>query len=227
MKLKLMMMIVAALVIAPVSETFAADAAAAETAKPKKKIKKQPKAYTKFDQAMKVAANNEEPVLALLYIDDNSNKASKQINDELRKSLFAWKPFVRDYANKNLVLLEMKAKPKKDGKLIDPKSIKTENERRFFENHGLDPQAALSAKRDGKTLDPLDLKNYPAIVCVKGDAENQELLFRMDKYDRDGGPGVWLSTLDALLRTKGIEPEVSADIQKILDDPTSVAKKKR
>ena len=64
---------------------------------------------------------------------------------------------------------------------------------------------------------------------MKGDSENQELLFRMDSYDRDGGPGVWLASLDALLRTKEIEPVVSKDIQKILDDPTAFAggKKKR
>ncbi len=221
MKLKLMMMLVAALVIAPVPETFAADAAAAETAKPKKKMKKKPM-YTKFAEAMKVADNNEEPVLVLLYMDKDKR------GDELEKALFKWPQFAKDYAKNNLILFKMKLKPSKDGKKLDPKgSFKTENERRFIENYGLDEKKAAIAKRDGKNFDAMDVGNYPAVICVKGNEDNQELLFRMEAYDKDAGPGVWLSTLDALLRTKDVEPVVSDKVQKILDDPTSVAGKKK
>jgi len=223
MKLKLMMVLAAALVLAPASVTYAADAGAAEKAKPKKKMAKKP-FYTKFSEAMKVAEVNEEPVLVLMCFEQDKRGV------ELEKSLFKWPQFAKDYAKNNLVLLKMKLKPTKDGKKVDLKmSFKTEDEKRFLENHGINEKAAAQAKQKGETLAAVDASNYPAIVCVKGNAENQELLFRMDSYDRDGGPGVWLSSLDALLRTKEVEPVVSKDVQKILDDPTAFAggKKKR
>lgn len=221
MKIRLMMMIAAALVLAPVPVTFVACADTAEKAKPKKKMKKKP-FYTKYAEAMKVAANNEEPVLVLMTFDRDKRA------DEIEKKLFKWAQFSKDYAKKNLILLKMKLKPTKDGEKVDLKaSFKTDNEKRFLENHGINEKAARQAKTKGDTITAVDKVNYPAIVCVKGDAENQELLFRMDAYDREGGPGVWLSTLDALLRTKEIEPEVSEEIQKILDDPTAYAGKKK
>ncbi len=221
MKLKLMMILAAALVLAPAPVTFAKDDGAAEKAKPKKKMNKKP-FYTKYAEAMKVAANNEEPVLVLMCF------AQDKRGVELEKSILKWPQFAKDYAKKNLVLLKMKLKATKDGKKVDLKaSFKTEDEKRFLENHGINDKAAKQAKAKGDTITAVDKSNYPCIVCVKGDAENQEFLFRMDSYDRDGGPGVWLSSLDALLRTKDIEPEVSKEIQKILDDPTAFAGKKK
>jgi polar amino acid transport system permease protein len=78
-------------------------------------------------------------------------------------------------------------------------SFKSENEKRFLENHGLnEKRAAQLEKLKGEKLTALDASNYPALVCVTGDAENQELLFRMDSYDRDGGFGVWLSRFNPL-----------------------------
>lgn len=222
MKLKLMMILVSALILTPVAVSYAADAGSAEKAKPKKKVKKG-QMYNKFADAMKVAEANEEPVLVLMYIEND--KRVKALEE-----LFRWKQFAQDYAKSNLVLLKMKMKTTKDGKKVDLKtSFKTENEKRFVENHGINEKAAAQAKQKGDTLTAVDVSNYPAVVCVKGDAENQELLFRMDAYDRDGGPGVWLSSLHALLETKDIKPVVSKDVQKILDDPTAFAgnKKKR
>jgi len=220
MKMKLMMVLASALILAPVAVSYAAEADSAEKAKPKKKVKKNPM-YTKFADAMKVADSNEEPVLVLMYFD--GDQRVKALED-----LFKWPQFAKDYAKSNLVLLKMKLKKTKDGKKVDLKaSFKTENEKRFLENHGINEKAAAQAKQKGDTLTAVDASNYPAIVCVKGDAENQDLLFRMDSYDRDGGPGVWLSSLDALLRTKEIEPVVSAAVQKILDDPTAFAGKKK
>ncbi len=223
MKLKLMMILASALILAPVAVSYAAEAGSAEKAKPKKKMAKKP-FYTKYSEAMKVAAANEEPVLVLMCFDQDKRGVM------LEKEIFKWPQFAKDYAKNNLVLLKMKLKATKDGKKVDLKaSFKTEDEKRFLENHGLNEKAAAQAKQKGDTLTAVDASNYPAVVCVKGDAENQELLFRMDSYDKDGGPGVWLASLDALLRTKEIEPVVSKDIQKILDDPTAFAggKKKR
>jgi len=223
MKLKLMMALAAALALAPAHMTYAADEPAPEKekAKPKKKVAKKPM-YTKFSEAMKVAEAIEEPVLVLMCFDQD------KLGVTLEKELFKWPQFAKDYAKSNLILLKMKLKPTKDGKKVDLKaSFKTENEKRFLENNGIDEKAAAQAKQKGETLAAVDAKNYPAIVCVKGNEENQELLFRMDRYDKDGGPGVWLTSLDALLRTKEIEPVVSKVVQKILDDPTSVAGKKK
>ena len=220
MKLKLMMILASALILAPVAVSYAAEAGSAEKAKPKKKVKKA-QMYTKFADAMKVAEANEEPVLVLMYFD--GDKRVKALEE-----LFRWPQFAQDYAKSNLVLLKMKLKATKDGKKVDLKaSFKTENEKRFIENHGINEKAAAQAKQKGDTLTAVDASNYPAIVCVKGGVENQDLLFRMDSYDRDGGPGVWLASLDALLRTKEIEPIVSKKVQPILDDPTSVASKKK
>ena len=221
MKLKLMMILVSALILAPAAVSYAAEAGSAEKAKPKKKMAKKP-FYTKYAEAMKVASVNEEPVLVLMCFDQDKRGVA------LEKEIFKWPQFAKDYAKNNLVLLKMKLKATKDGKKVDLKaSFKTEDEKRFLENNGLNEKAAAQAKQKGDTLTAVDASNYPAIVCVKGDAENQELLFRMDSYDRDGGPGVWLASLDALLRTKEIEPVVSKDVQKILDDPTSAAGKKK
>ena len=221
MKLKLMMILASALILAPAAVSYAAEAGSAEKAKPKKKMAKKP-FYTKYAEAMKVAAANEEPVLVLMCFDQDKRGVA------LEKEIFKWPQFAKDYAKNNLVLLKMKLKPTKDGKKVDLKaSFKTEDEKRFLENNGLNEKAAAQAKQKGDTLTAVDASNYPAIVCVKGDAENQELLFRMDSYDKDGGPGVWLASLDALLRTKEIEPVVSKDIQKILDDPTAAAGKKK
>ena len=221
MKLKLMMILASALILAPAAVSYAAEAGSAEKAKPKKKMAKKP-FYTKYAEAMKVASVNEEPVLVLMCFDQDKRGVA------LEKEIFKWPQFAKDYAKNNLVLLKMKLKATKDGKKVDLKaSFKTEDEKRFLENNGLNEKAAAQAKQKGDTLTAVDASNYPAIVCVKGDAENQELLFRMDSYDRDGGPGVWLASLDALLRTKEIEPVVSKDVQKILDDPTSAAGKKK
>ena len=224
MKLKLIMALAAALVLVPVPMSYAADAPAAEKekAKPKKKMAKKP-FYTKFSEAMKVAEVNEEPVLVLMCFDQDKRGVM------LEKDLFKWPQFAKDYAKNNLILLKMKLKPTKDGQKVDFKaSFKTDDEKRFLENHGLNARIAALAKQKGAPpVTAADAINYPAILCVKGGAENQELLFRMDSYDRDGGPGVWLASLDALLRTKEIEPTISKEIQKILDDPTSVAGKKK
>jgi len=223
MKMKLIMVLASALILAPVVVSYAAEADSAEKAKPKKKMAKKP-FYTKFSEAMKVAEVNEEPVLVLMCFDQDKRGVA------LEKELFKWPQFAKDYAKSNLVLLKMKLKATKDGKKVDLKaSFKTEDEKRFLENHGINEKAAAQAKQKGDTITAVDASNYPAIVCVKGNAENQDLLFRMDAYDKDGGPGVWLASLDALLRTKEVEPTVSKDVQKILDDPTAFAggKKKR
>lgn len=223
MKLKVMLALMAALVLVPAAVSYAAPAETAEKAKPKKKMAKKP-FYTKYAEAMKVAAANEEPVLVLMCFEDNLSKM-------LEKDLLKNPQFAKDYAKSNLVLLKMRLKKDKTGKKVDVRaSFKSENEKRFLENHGLnEKRAAQLEKLKGEKLTALDASNYPALVCVTGDAENQELLFRMDSYDRDGGFGVWLSSLDALLRTKEIEPVVSAAVQKILDDPTAFSggKKKR
>ena len=46
----------------------------------------------------------------------------------------------------------------------------------------------------------------------------------MPSYDKDGGFGVWLTTVVDMLRTAQVEPEVSKAIEKILENPTEPKK---
>lgn len=234
MKLNLMMVLAAALVLAPAYTTFAADEPAAEKvkAKPKKKMAKKP-LYTKFAEAMAVAENNDEPVLVLFAVDNAGGKKSpaekkSDASKILEKELFRTPQFAQDYAKSNLVLLKMKLKTDKQGEAIDGKSsLKTAEERRFVDTHGLNPEAAKKAKQNNKKLKPLDIDNYPAVICIKGNLDKQEVLFRLPPYRSDDGFGPWLAALDGLLRGKKIEPVVSPKVQKILDDPTAFGGKKR
>ena len=81
----------------------------------------------------------------------------------------------------------------------------------------------LKAKRDGRDEPKFDgSSNYPAVVVV--DPTGTRKLFRMPNYDKDGGFGVWLTTVVDMLRTAQVEPEVSKAIEKILENPTEPKK---
>jgi len=196
-------------------KTGPSEAEMAKARKSKKPI------YMKSAEALKAAEMCGQPLVAFLLIEDNPR--GFPISQVIEKKLMSMKPFKDDFAKKNLVLLKLKAK--RDGK--DPKKINLrqmkEPDRKMFENFGLDDNAVARAKRDNKDEPKFDdASNYPAVVVISPDGTRK--LFRMPSYDKDGGFGVWLTTVVDMLRTAQFEPEVSKAIEKILENPTEPKK---
>ena len=251
MKLGMCLALAASFAAAPLGTAWAADAKGAKDAKETKEAKaekgaKEAKAekeveekagpseaemakarkgkkpvYMKSAEALKAAEMCGQPLVAFLLIEDNPR--GYPISQVIEKKLMSMKPFKDDFAKKNLVLLKLKAK--RDGK--EPKKINLrqmkEPDRKMFENFGIDDNAVARAKRDGKDEPKFDdASNYPAVVVISSDGTRK--LFRMPSYDKDGGFGVWLTTVVDMLRTAQFEPEVSKSIEKILENPTEPKK---
>ena len=248
MKLGMCLALAASFAAAPVGSAWAADAKGAKDAKEEKVSKdakgaKEAKAdeektgpseaemakarkgkrpvYTKSAEALKAAEMCGQPLVAFLLIEDNPR--GYPISQILEKKLMSMKPFKDDFAKKNLVVLKLKAK--RDGK--DPKKINMrqmkEPDRKMYENFGIDDNAVARAKRDGRDEPKFDdASNYPAVVVISPDGTRK--LFRMPSYDKDGGFGVWLTTVVDMLRTAQFDPEVSKSIEKILENPTEPKK---
>lgn len=221
---KLAMVLASALVIAPLCTTTW-QACAAETAeapaKPKKKVAKKPNYVNKYDQAQKVAEANDEPIVVFMLTDSMKSKF-------LEQKVMKFKPFFKDLATKNLVILTIKLKEdSKNPKLVDLKRLKTA-ERKVVENFGLDPKRETLAKKNNDKVSAADVQNYPAVVVISPDGTRE--LFRMPPFDTKvenvkAGFGVWLSAVVDNLRNKGIEPVISKEVQAILDNPMGETKK--
>ena len=227
------MALAAAFAVAPLGSAWAADAKDAKDAKgaeektgpteaemaKARKLKKP--FYMKSAEALKAAEMCGQPLAAFLLIEDNPR--GYPISQIIEKKLMSMKPFKDDFAKKNLVLLKLKAKrDDKNRKKINLRPLK-EADLKLFENFGLDDKAVARAKRDGKDEPKFDdSSNYPAVVVV--DPTGTRMLFRMPSYDKDGGFGVWLTTVVDMLRTAQVEPEVSKAIEKILENPTEPKK---
>ena len=248
MKLGLCLALAAAFAAAPLGSAWAADAKGAKDAKETTETKEEKDAkgakadeektgpteaemakarklkrpfYMKPVEALKAAEACGQPLVIFFLIEDVNPKFP--VSQFIEKKLMSMKPFKDDFAKKNLVLLKLKAK--RDGKT--PKKINLrqmkEPERKLFENFGVDDAAVARAKRDGKDEPKFDdSSNYPAVVVV--DPTGTRKLFRMPNYDKDGGFGVWLTTVVDMLRTAQVEPEVSKAIEKILENPTEPKK---
>lgn len=216
---RLAMILASTLIIAPVCMTSlqisVANAAEEAPAKPKKKVAKRPNYVNKFAPAQKVAEANEEPIVVFMLTDTPQSKFIEQ-------KVMKYKPFFKDFATKNLVLLTLKLKQdSKDPKMIDLKRLK-DQERKIIENFGLDPVTEAQAKKANQKASPADIKNFPAVVVISPDGSRE--LFRMPKFDTKvenfkAGCGVWISNMVDNLRNKGVEPVISKEIQKILDNP--------
>lgn len=245
MKMGIAMALAAAFAAAPLTPAWAADAKDAKETKEAKEEKdakgakadeektgpteaemakarklKKP-VYMKPVEALKAAEMCGQPLVIFFLIEDINPKAP--ISQFIEKKLMSMKPFKDDFAKKNLVLLKLKAK--RDGKT--PKKINLrqmkEPERKLFENFGLDEKAVARAKRENKDEPKFDdSSNYPAVVVL--DPTGTRMLFRMPSYDKEGGFGVWLTTVVDMLRTAQVEPEVSKAIEKILENPTEPKK---
>ena len=242
MKIGLCLALAAAFAAAPLGSAWAADAKETKETKEAKGAKEAKEAeektgpteaemakarklkkpiYMKSAEALKAAEMCGQPLVIFFLIEDMPG--GYPISQFIEKKLMSMRQFKDDFAKKNLVLLKLKAK--RDGKT--PKKINLrqmkEPERKLFENFGLDDAAVARAKRDGKDEPKFDdSSNYPAVVVV--DPTGTRKLFRMPSYDKDGGFGVWLTTVVDMLRTAQVEPEVSKAIEKILENPTEPKK---
>lgn len=215
---KIILLILGALILAPMTSNvcLAADDKAAE-AKPKKKLPKKP-IYKKYKEAKKVAEANNEPILLFMLKDDEPSKFIEQ-------KLMKFAPFLKDFAQKNIVVMLIKLKS--DSKNNNKVSLKTlkEDELKLIENFGVNEALSkqLAAKDKDKKLNPSDAINYPAVVFIAPDGARE--LFRCPKYDVRGGVGVWLSNVVDGFRTAGLEPVISPKLEKLLEDPMKLAPK--
>ena len=239
MRFGLCLALAATFAAAPLGSAWAADAKGAKDAKEEKGAKdaeektgpteaemlkarklKKP-IYMKSVEALKAAEMCGQPLVIFFLIEDVPG--GFPISQFIEKKLMSMKPFKDDFAKKNLVVLKLKAK--RDGK--DPKKINMrqmkEPDRKMYENFGIDDNAVARAKRDGRDEPKFDdASNYPAVVVISPDGTRK--LFRMPSYDKDGGFGVWLTTVVDMLRTAQFDPEVSKSTEKILENPTEPKK---
>jgi len=179
--------------------------------------------FTKAAAALDAAWACQQP-LAVFFVLDDSTAQSSQF---LEKKLMGDKRFRDDYAKSNLVLLKIKLKPvpmprsRRGNMAQGERKIelpRKDADFKLVEQFGLDPRR--KARTPAAKYD--DFANYPVVIVLA--PNGRKLLFRMPGYDRNGGFGVWLSTFDGLVRGAKIEPEVSAAVQKILDNPTEPKK---
>jgi len=204
---------------APAKDKPAAEASADEGPTPAQlKARKMKKPmYMKAAEAIKVAEAANQPIMVFYLVDRDP------VSDFIRQKVLSNKLFRDELAKQNVVMLTIKIKPempknaRERPKKIDPKGMK-DAERKLIENYGLDEKAAKQeAARGGAERTYMDIVNYPAVVGLSPDATKH--LFRMGRYDKDGGMGVWISTVADTLRTAGFEPVITPKIQKVLDNP--------
>ena len=248
MKIGLCLALAAAFAAAPLGTAWAADAKGAKDAKETKETKEAKGAkeakeaeektgpteaemakarklkkpiYMKSAEALKAAEMCGQPLVIFFLIEDMPG--GYPISQFIEKKLMSMRQFKDDFAKKNLVLLKLKAKrDDKNRKKINLRPLKGPD-LKLFENFGLDDNAVARAKRDNKDEPKFDdSSNYPAVVVV--DPTGTRKLFRMPNYDRDGGFGVWLTTVVDMLRTAQVEPEGSKAIEQILENPTEPKK---
>lgn len=222
MKINLVFALAAVLAAAPIVAAPAADKdkkdeAAAESAGPTpeqlkmRKIVKGKPVYTKFDVAKSLAEKSGLPLFVAVLPDTPAVAFLKQ-------KVLGRKEFVKEFAAQNCVVLLLKVKAdSKNPKKIDVKPLK-EAEAKFLENFAVSERAIQQAKSQNKDEPKFtDMNMYPCLICL--DSLGQKELFRLGSYDREGGFGVWLSTVVDSFKTAGIEPTLSPLVQKIVDNP--------
>ena len=220
MKLNLMAALTAVLAFSPLMAAPATDkgkdAPAADSSevtpeqlKFRKLVKTKP-SYTKYVDAKNLAEKSGFPLIVVV-LPDTPNVA-------FLKKVLTRKEFVKEFVSQNCVLVFMKVKlDSKNPKKIDVKPLK-EVELKFLENHVVSDRAIHQAKQQNKEEPKFsDTSCYPLIICM--DSAGQKELFRMGAYDKEGGFGVWLSTVVDSFKSAGIEPVISPLVQKIIDNP--------
>ena len=164
--------------------------------------------YSKFSEAKTVAENCNQPLFVAVLPDE-----SNPVLNELKQKVLKNKVFLKDFAQKNCVVAFMRVKiDSRDKKKIDLRGLK-EPELKFLEKFAV-------AKEDDTRY--TDLRSYPVMVCM--DAKCKNNLFRIKKYDKEGGFGVWLCEVVGFFRTTSVEPVVSPAVTKIIENPTEPKK---
>lgn len=191
----------------------AADTSAGPTPAQLKARKAKKPSYTKYFEAKTVAEKCGQPLIVALLPEGNP---AVQF---LKQKVMNRKEFLKDFALKNCVLLYFKIKiDSKDPKKIDTKQLK-DSEVRFLENYAVSEKQIQQAKANSKPEPTYKDSNcYPAVICV--DSTGQKELFRLGSYDREGGFGVWLSTVVDNFKSAGFEDlNISPLVNKILENP--------
>ena len=196
---KLILALAAALLMAPVAQTFADDAA---TDKPKRKLNMK----TYFNQmapAMKDAQKFETPILVVVMLDDDEK--SQAVNRYLLNN----KHF-KKFASANFVTLVLKGKKnEKDKKTVDKKSFK--------KNWDMIEKFAMDADRKAVT-DTADMASkYPTAFFVSADCEKK--LAHLPKYDPELGFGAWAMEVVAKMEAAGVSAVVSPELKKAIENP--------
>ena len=194
---KLILMLTAALMLAPAMPTFADEA----PAKPKKKL--QMKTYmNQLDKAKADAAKNETPILVFVILDGDDKSTL------LKRFLLNNKVF-KQMAQENFATLILKGqKAAKDKKSVDPKSFKNWD---FVSKH------IMAADTKGLTDTPEMISKYPGAFIVSADGEKK--LADIPKYDPELGFGAWAMELAARLEKAGIEICKSPALVKAMENP--------
>ena len=192
-------------VVAAVKRKPPTEAEAAKARKEKRPF------YTKAADALEAAWNCQQPLVVFFLLDDPRS----QISQAYERKLLNDRRFRDDYAKSNLVLLKMKFRP--DARERQKISLpRRDADLAVVEKFGRNPKnRTMGAKFD-------HIANYPSVVILA--PSGAKSLFRMPKYDKNGGFGAWMSTLDAQLRMAKVKPVVSETVQKIIDNPTEPKK---
>ncbi len=195
---KIMVMLAAALVFAPALTTVAEEAPAA---KPKRKL--QMKTYmNQLDKAKADAAKFETPILVFVILDGEEKSAL------IKRFLLNNKMF-KQFAQENFATLILKGqKSAKDKKLVEKKSFKNWD---FVEKHIMNA--------DHKAVDDTAdmVSKYPGAFFVSADGEKK--LADLPKYDPELGFGAWAMELVAKMEAAGISANVSAMLKKAMENP--------
>ncbi len=193
---KIMVMLAAALVFAPALTAVAEEAPAA---KPKKKL--QMKIFTnQFEPAKAAAAKAETPMLVFVLIDDDKSALITKL---------LYKREIKKFVQENFSTLILKGKTSaKDKKLVDKKSFKNWD---FVEKYVMDA--------DHKAVDDTAdmVSKYPGAFIVTADCEKK--LVDLPKYDPQLGFGAWAMDLVAKMEAAGLSANVSPELKKAMENP--------
>ena len=193
---KLILMLAAALMLAPVSPAFADEA----PAKPKKKL--QMKTYmNQLDKAKADAAKNETPILVFVFLDGDDKSTL------LKRFLLNNKVF-KQLAQENFATLILKGKKAAKGGLVDKKSFKNWD---FVEKNIMSD----GTKSVDDTADKLSF--YPGAFIVSPDGEKK--LADVPKYNPELGFGAWAMDVAAKLEKAGVEINKFPALEKAMANP--------
>ena len=212
--MKKLITIATALVLAPMILAQSADA----PAKKKKSVSKKPAPYVKFDEAEKISAKAEEPIVAFLLLDEDEK------SDLISEMVLKRKEFMKELAKPNFVVWAPQAFKRNAAKKskLDAKKIPAET-RAFLEKAVVTPNMVERARQSGQTPPEFDDANlYPLVMVLSPGGEKE--LYRFPRFDADGGFAVWIMTIRDKMSESGMSPVITKPIQKILDNPLADSK---